>query len=271
MDIYSLYIKTHKITGLKYLGQTKNDPFKYTGSGVDWSIHLKQYGNDHITEIVFQTTDRSQIGIMGRYYSRLWNVVKGVDDFGNKIWANRIPETGGGDSLLVSISKKGTFCWTNGSIEKYRKTQPGPDFVRGTCRNRSAYAALGSEKAKQMIWISNGYQDLPIMKNDPVPHGYHIGRSFHGTIMNKKIWWNNGIREIMAESRPSENFTEGRLILNERNGRAKKVQINGIIFGTIKQASLSLGVSEVTVRSYLKNNSKLNDRIWEAYYISDAS
>jgi hypothetical protein len=103
MDIYSLYIKTHKITGLKYLGQTKNDPFKYTGSGVDWTIHLKQYGNDHITEVVFQTTDRSQIGIMGRYYSRLWNVVKGVDDFGNKIWANMIPETGGGSSSTGKI------------------------------------------------------------------------------------------------------------------------------------------------------------------------
>ena len=31
--MYSLYLKTHQITNLKYLGYTKRDPIKYVGSG----------------------------------------------------------------------------------------------------------------------------------------------------------------------------------------------------------------------------------------------
>jgi hypothetical protein len=96
MTIYTLYVKTHRKTGLKYLGQTSQDPFKYSGSGVDWKDHLNQFGKDIHTEIIFQTTDKEERNRQGRYYSKLWNVVNSADDFGNKIWANKIPETGGG-------------------------------------------------------------------------------------------------------------------------------------------------------------------------------
>ena len=97
MTIYYLMIKTHEKTGLKYLCQTKQNPFKYRGSGVDWTTHLSQYGNKVNTEIVFQTTDWDELTAAGRYWSKYYHVVAAVDDFGNKIWANKIPETGGGD------------------------------------------------------------------------------------------------------------------------------------------------------------------------------
>jgi hypothetical protein len=96
MTIYYLYIKTHKKTGLKYLGQTKQDPFKYGGSGEDWTTHLRQYGNKVHTEIVIQTSNWDELTANGRYWSNYYRVVTAVDDFGNKIWANKIPETGGG-------------------------------------------------------------------------------------------------------------------------------------------------------------------------------
>ena len=32
----TLYIKTHKITGLKYFGKTTLNPFTYNGSGSHW-------------------------------------------------------------------------------------------------------------------------------------------------------------------------------------------------------------------------------------------
>ena len=38
--VYHLYVKTHKKTGLKYLGQTKKDPFQYSGSGHRWTKHI---------------------------------------------------------------------------------------------------------------------------------------------------------------------------------------------------------------------------------------
>jgi hypothetical protein len=96
MTIYTLYVKVHRKTGLRYLGQTKKNPNKYLGSGVDWSSHLEKFGDDIDTEILLKTTDWEELKYWGRYYSELWRVVTSMDDFGNKIWANKIPETGGG-------------------------------------------------------------------------------------------------------------------------------------------------------------------------------
>ena len=90
MTIYYLYVKTHKITGLKYLGQTSaSDPHRYPGSGVDWKVHLKEYGYNYTTEILRECQDKNERREWGLYYSNLWNVVD------SEAWANRIPETGG--------------------------------------------------------------------------------------------------------------------------------------------------------------------------------
>lgn len=96
MTIYTLYVKVHRKTKFRYLGQTKQDPYVYSGSGKDWLTHLKEHGNDTDTIILLQTSSTEERNYWGRYYSRLWNIVTAVDDFGNKIWANKIPETGGG-------------------------------------------------------------------------------------------------------------------------------------------------------------------------------
>lgn len=99
MIIYYLYVKTHKITGLKYLGQTS---LTYPGSGIDWTLHLKEFWPAHETEILIQTVSKEDRNNWGRYYSTYFNVVNAQDDFGNKIWANRIPETGGGGPTMTS-------------------------------------------------------------------------------------------------------------------------------------------------------------------------
>lgn len=108
MTIYYLYVKTHNKTGLKYLGQTKQDPYQYTGSGVKWKSHLEKYGNDVHIKILLETTDREVMQKLGRAYSEYWNVVK------SKEWANKIPETGGGPGW-----KLGTENHTKS--EKFRK------------------------------------------------------------------------------------------------------------------------------------------------------
>ena len=96
MAIYSLYVKTHQLTGLKYLGQTsKSDPHKYTGSGKYWLRHIKQHGKNWDTEILFESQNKQDIDKLGAYYSDLWNVVES-----NK-WANLKPETGNGAALGI--------------------------------------------------------------------------------------------------------------------------------------------------------------------------
>jgi len=96
MIIY-LYKKTHNITKLCYLGKTIKNPYLYRGSGKDWKEHLLKNGNNVITEIIKECNTHEELNYWGRYYSKLWNIVNAMDDFGNKIWANKIPETGGGD------------------------------------------------------------------------------------------------------------------------------------------------------------------------------
>ena len=87
-----LYLKTHNISGLKYLGKTTRDPQKYLGSGKVWRDHLKKYGNNIHTEILLETESQTEIERMGKYYSELWNVVE------SKEFANLVPEHGDGGS-----------------------------------------------------------------------------------------------------------------------------------------------------------------------------
>ena len=65
MSIYSLYVKTHRKTGLKYLGKTNQDPHKYPGSGVYWSRHLKEHGDDVDTEVLHECQTNAEIRELG--------------------------------------------------------------------------------------------------------------------------------------------------------------------------------------------------------------
>jgi hypothetical protein len=112
MTIY-LCVKTHAITGLKYLCKTTKDPFTYKGSGKNWIPHLKKYGNEHYTEIIKICQTQEEFYYWGKFYSNLWNIVNSQDDFGNKIWANIIPETGGGGNQIITEKTKNKITLTN--------------------------------------------------------------------------------------------------------------------------------------------------------------
>ena len=86
-----LYVKTHTITGLKYLGKTTSkDPYKYLGSGKYWRRHLDAHGYTYTTEILKECEHPAMVNFWGQYYSDLWNIVESDE------WANLRPETGDG-------------------------------------------------------------------------------------------------------------------------------------------------------------------------------
>jgi hypothetical protein len=126
MNIYYLYVKTHRITGLKYLGQTKQDPFIYSGSGKYWKSHLKKHGVDINTEIIKECQTKDELKNWGAHYSNLWNVVESNE------WANLMPELGDGampgykrtkESVLKGIEtrrKNRTLTHSDGTIEKIK-------------------------------------------------------------------------------------------------------------------------------------------------------
>ena len=86
--MFYLYLKTHNVTGLKYLGFTSNkDPHLYRGSGKRWKYHIQKHGYNVSTEILFENKSMEEIKPIGLYYSKMWNIVES-DEF-----ANLMPET----------------------------------------------------------------------------------------------------------------------------------------------------------------------------------
>ena len=93
-----LYIKIHNITGLKYLGKTVQDPYKYKGSGKRWLNHLKKHGDDVTTLIVGEFNTLEDLRSTSIPMSKRFNVVESNE------WANLRPETGDGGNTAMYIN-----------------------------------------------------------------------------------------------------------------------------------------------------------------------
>ena len=95
MKKYILYLKTSPL-GLKYLGKTTKDPFKYKGSGKLWLRHLKKHNilsSEIKTEILFESYDLEEFKINSKEISVKLNIVE------SKEFANlKIEEGDGGDT-----------------------------------------------------------------------------------------------------------------------------------------------------------------------------
>ncbi len=91
-----LYMKKHNKTGLKYLGKTEQDPYKYRGSGTRWLNHIRKHGNDVTTKVLKECLTKEEVKKWGKYYSELWDVVN------NKSFANLQPEEGTGHAGPIS-------------------------------------------------------------------------------------------------------------------------------------------------------------------------
>ena len=128
--MFYIYKKTHNVTGLKYLGYTKNDPFIYKGSGIRWTKHLEAHGNDVTTEIICECETKEDVKQKGRYYSALWNVVDSRD------WANMKAEEGDGGDMSSSEN------WINS-----RKS--------ASFRNKQSEGAKGNTNVRNYKWWYN--------------------------------------------------------------------------------------------------------------------
>jgi mannitol/fructose-specific phosphotransferase system IIA component (Ntr-type) len=92
-------VKTHNVTGLKYLCKTSTDnpkkPYTYLGSGKYWKRHLKKHGSDITTEILKVCNTREELIREGIYYSTLYNIVLSSN------YANMVEERGDGGPTML--------------------------------------------------------------------------------------------------------------------------------------------------------------------------
>ena len=86
-------IKTHNVTGLKYLCKTERTGKafdSYLGSGNMWRKHIKKHGKNVSTEILFETDNLLEFSTFALAKSIEFNIVESND------WANLVYETGQG-------------------------------------------------------------------------------------------------------------------------------------------------------------------------------
>lgn len=87
--MYRLLIKTHCVTGLKYLCKTiKEDYISYKGSGKYWKEHLKKHGRNVKTEVLYETECLNTFNKVCLNYSIEHNILESNE------WANLIHENG---------------------------------------------------------------------------------------------------------------------------------------------------------------------------------
>lgn len=159
--MYYLYVKTHNVTGLKYLGQTKRNPETYRGSGKRWNNHLNVHGNDVTTEILFETDDKAALAEKGLYYSKLWNI---VEDYN---WANIVVENGSGGDTSKSpnyIKSLATQDLSFKQAAEYREKVSGS--VRQAWEDKFNSKEFDNDAYKQMcsnrstiMWETRGISD----------------------------------------------------------------------------------------------------------------
>jgi rubrerythrin len=111
---YYLYLKTHRVTGLKYLGKTVRNPYQYKGSGSYWINHINKHGYDVETTILLETQSEDKLKDAARKYSEEWNIVESPS------FANLVPEdcTGGDTSktpgYIEGMKNRNQVPWNKG-------------------------------------------------------------------------------------------------------------------------------------------------------------
>jgi len=142
-----LYVKLQPANGVQYFGKTKNDPFKYRGSGKVWKdIHKKYMWEDVQTIIIGQfLKDDPMLVEFALGFSAANDIVM------SKQWANLRPENGldGGNTFerkseeeMITISKKISDGWHNKPLaEKLavnkKKSDHHPKIGEGTSKSQT--------------------------------------------------------------------------------------------------------------------------------------
>jgi len=165
MTIY-LYVKTHRKTGLKYLGKTTQDPYLYFGSGIYWTDHLKKHGYDVDTEILLECDNNDEIKRWGLHYSELWNVVESND------WANLKPEEGDGNS-----SEQAKKMWKDPEYQKLQSIQ--------FSKTMTEYWKNPETKTKQSLKLKQLWKDADYREKM--------------SNVTRELWQDSKFREYMCE------------------------------------------------------------------------
>lgn len=203
--MFYLYIKTHSVTGLKYLGYTSSkNPHKYPGSGIYWNLHLKKHGYTWTTEIVKECSSKEEIKNWGQHYSNLWDVVNSNE------WANLVEEKASGGNLVS--------CWTNQSKQNNKKAR---DQWTSNMKGKTYDEIYGIEKSNG---IKQKQSDSLLGRKLNLTESERKNRSTRRSQLNQKIVWSED-----SISKRSSTFRQRQCNIGSKNGMQTKPEARLII------------------------------------------
>jgi hypothetical protein len=148
---HKLMVKTHGVTGLKYLCYTRKSGVKYdeyVGSGVLWKRHIKTHGKNVTTELIFESNDLAEFKRIAIARSIEYDVVN------SESWANLKLEEGDGGNTV------GSKMWiTDGHVDKYH--DKSLDIPTGWSKGRSN--CVFNDKSRQLEY---GARASPAKKSE---------------------------------------------------------------------------------------------------------
>lgn len=166
MKTHKLMVKTHNKTGLKYLCYTRSEGDTYNsykGSGTYWKRHLKKYGDNITTILIFESEDFDEFKREAIKFSIEFDIVN------SSTWANlKIEEGDGGDT----VSNKRWI--TDGNIDKYINKDDilpeGWNYGRSNCifndpSNQQKFSLM-SDNQKRSTTMLNVWKDGKMDKRD---------------------------------------------------------------------------------------------------------
>lgn len=119
-----LYIKQHNETGLKYFGKTTtDDPIKYLGSGIYWTRHLKNHGDNVSTIWCKLFEDKDSLVEYALDFSIKNNIVESAE------WVNLKNEDGLMGGNHNRFTPEGRAVLSEKS-KKYRHTEESKNKIR---------------------------------------------------------------------------------------------------------------------------------------------
>jgi hypothetical protein len=220
---YKIMIKTHSKTKLKYLCVTHNEDYeKYKGSGLYWKNHLKIHGSEYIdTELLYETECKEELRNKGLYYSSLYDVVESSE------WANLIPETG---YDYDGITRDGWFGWYNSLSDAEIKQRN----LNISAKVRERYANEDPEKIskEQRNRRLNMSPEAKERRKKKIQEVWATGKHDH-------------LFERYSKERQGSN-----------NPGAVSVTIEGVAYGSIKEACDDLGLTRSMINTRLNSTSE---------------
>ena len=205
MDTYPtyIYIKRHKISGLKYLGKTtKSNVESYKGSGVYWKKHLKKYGVEHVETLWVSEPfyDKNLLVEFSTFLSDFLDVQNSEE------WANLIIENGL-DGAPKGVNNSGPLGEKNGMFGKTK--EKNPFYGR-----------------KHSVELKEKWRNMRLGENNP---------NFGG-----KSWTKESIEKLRKPKSNKENYkgSPGKITCIDKNGQAQ--QISTELYRQQKQSGLPM-------------------------------